>query len=197
MTRKAPALVDTNKYNTLKNKLTENFNTEQNIPKRIEAITAKEEDYAPLQLPTCGLTIPTPTSEIEKANKMAKNIIRNIDIQNSKLFNVYRDIIEDVLQFIRNNDILYVTATDDMYSRTVREEYDIARFMEGARALDKKITDAFPDMETPISRIVKDMKLDNSFQQSNAFINVFKNMLLQTYREGLSDIFKFIVIGEQ
>ena len=184
-----------NKYIALKKLLKEDFETKKSIPKQIEAIRAKEEDYKEIEL-KCGLKIPPPSGEIQKANKLADNIIKNIDTNNSRLFNVYQDIIGSILKFVRTNDILYVTATDPKYVSAERKQYDINRFVEEASILDKKITDAFPDLQTPISKILKDMNLDNSFSLSTTYLNNFKGRLLKIYRDGLSDIFKLIAIGE-
>lgn len=188
-------IIEKNSYTALSLLLNEEFEPKTNIPARIQAIKADQNDYKPLDLPS-GKTIPPPLTEIEKTNKVADNIIKGIDTVNSRLFNVYKDIISDVLKFIRDNDILYVTSTDDAFKKEIREQYDIDRFVEGAKALDKKITDQFGDLESPISKIVKDMKLDNSFQKANEYINVFKENLTKIYRDGLSDVFKLIAIGE-
>ena len=185
----------TNKYTALKKLLKEDFEPRKSIPKQIEGIRANEKDYEEITL-ACGLKIPTPAGEIQKANKLADNIIKNIDLNNNRLFNIYQDIIGSVLKFVRSNDILYVTTTDNNYRDAERKQYDINRFVEEASMLDKKITDAFPDLQTPISKILKEMNLDNSFALSTQYLNNFKGRLLKIYRLGLSDIFKLIAIGE-
>ena len=185
-----------NKYDYLEKLIESDFKTKQTIPQQIENIRPREEDYPELELPNSGLKIPAPLSEIQKANKMADNIIKSIDTNNNRLYNIYKNIISSILKFVKDNDILYVTATDKKYETTERNQFDIRRFVSESAALDKKITDTFNDLQSPISRILDIMKLDNSYSNSVKHLNTFKDDLLEIYRNGLSDIFKLIAIGE-
>ena len=184
-----------NAYLKLQELEKEEFKEEKSTPQALQNIIKELNNYKELTL-SCGLKIETPTKEIENTQNIVRNIIENIDSKNSRKFYEYKSVIGDILKFVRDNDILYVASTDDKYENDTREEYDIERFRNGADKLDKKINALIPELETPISKILNEMHLDNSFATSSQLLNSFKKNLEKIYRDGMAMIFKYIVIGE-
>ena len=185
----------TDEYTKLDNLFKEQFEEGASIPAFIENINVKPKDYPELKL-SCGLTIPTPNAAIDKTQHIARTLIEEADAENLEKFSKYQNIINNILSFVRKYDILVVHASNSDYQDIPINQEEIHQFVENANQLDKEINQVLPELLQPVSRITKVLQFDNELNMARNIERALYIALRNTYRNGLAEIFKYIVIGD-
>lgn len=185
----------TDEYTKLENLLNERFDEGKSIPAFIANINAKPEDYAELKL-TCGLTIPTPDAAIDRTQDIARKLIDDADTENLEKFSKYQNIINNILSFVRKYDELVVHASVSDYENIPFNQAEVRAFVETATELDKEINKVLPELLQPVSRITKVLNFDNELNSAREMERALYIALRNAYRNGLAEIFKYIVIGD-
>ena len=185
----------TDEYSKLENLLNEQFDEGKSIPAFISNINVKPEDYAELKL-TCGLTIPTPDAAIDRTQDIARKLIDDADTENLEKFSKYQNIINNILSFVRKYDVLVVQASVSDYESVPFNQAEVRAFVENATELDKEINKVLPELLQPVSRITKVLNFDNELNSAREMERALYIALRNAYRNGLAEIFKYIVIGD-
>ena len=185
----------TDEYSKLENLLNEQFDEGKSIPAFISNINVKPEDYAELKL-TCGLTIPTPDGAIDRTQDIARKLIEDADTENLEKFSKYQNIINNILSFVRKYDVLVVQASVSDYENVPFNKEEVRAFVENATELDKEINKVLPELLQPVSRITKVLNFDNELNSAREMERALYIALRNAYRNGLAEIFKYIVIGD-
>ena len=185
----------TDDYTKLENLLNEQFDEGKSIPAFIANINVKPEDYAELKL-TCGLTIPTPDAAIDRTQDIARKLIEDADTENLEKFSKYQNIINNILSFVRKYDVLVVQASVSDYENVPFNKAEVRAFVENATELDKEINKVLPELLQPVSRITKVLNFDNELNSAREMERALYIALRNAYRNGLAEIFKYIVIGD-
>ena len=185
----------TDDYTKLENLLNEQFDEGKSIPAFIANINVKPEDYTELKL-TCGLTIETPEAAIDRTQDVARKLIEDADTENLEKFSRYQNIINNILSFVRKYDVLVVQASVSDYENVPFNKEEVRAFVENATELDKEINKVLPELLQPVSRITKVLNFDNELNSAREMERALYIALRNAYRNGLAEIFKYIVIGD-
>ena len=185
----------TDDYTKLENLLNEQFDEGKSIPAFIANINVKPEDYTELKL-TCGLTIETPEAAIDRTQDIARKLIEDADTENLEKFSKYQNIINNILSFVRKYDVLVVQASVSDYENVPFNKEEVRAFVENATELDKEINKVLPELLQPVSRITKVLNFDNELNSAREMERALYIALRNAYRNGLAEIFKYIVIGD-
>ena len=185
----------TDDYTKLENLLNEQFDEGKSIPAFIANINVKPEDYTELKL-TCGLTIETPEAAIDRTQDIARKLIEDADTENLEKFSRYQNIINNILSFVRKYDVLVVQASVSDYENVPFNKEEVRAFVENATELDKEINKVLPELLQPVSRITKVLNFDNELNSAREMERALYIALRNAYRNGLAEIFKYIVIGD-
>ena len=185
-----------NTYKEMAKLSSEIYNPGKSVPAAINNILVSDKDYTDETFP-CGLTIKQPKNAIDRTNAIARKLINAVDNENLQKFNQYKNIINNILTFINNYDVLYVQTTNNAYKTIGRNPELIKQFVNDAQELDNQINSVIPELIHPISMITNKMKLDNVLESKIETEHDFYKIILSFYRTKLGEIFRYITIGEK
>ena len=183
------------KYSELDNLIKMQFEEGKSIPAFIKNINVNPVDYPDLKL-DCGLEIPTPSAAIDRTQDIARRMIDEADSESLTKFSKYQNIINAILGFIRQYDVLCVHASTPEYQVIPLNQEEVSHFVNDASVLDKEINKVLPELLQPVSKITKVLQLDNELSIARQIEHDLYLILRNVYRNGLAEIFKYIVIGD-